>query len=243
MNDTFDQYRKKLIVALDVHDLSHAQDLVKQLHSSVGMFKVGHQLFSCYGPKAVEMIHDEGGAVFLDLKYHDIPNTVRLAVEAATALQVAMVNVHGSGGKKMMAEAAKAARAVAVAKKIPRPIVLGVTVLTSFSEPDLVEVGMEGAVVDRVERLALLAHEAGLDGVVASPQELVRLRAVLPRDFVAVTPGVRFSPASGDDQKRTLTPRQAVEAGADYLVVGRPIVKAPDPVQAAQEIVRDMIGD
>ena len=243
MNDTFDQYRKKLIVALDVDDLSHAQTLVRQLRSSVGLFKVGHQLFSCYGPKAVEMIHGQGGAVFLDLKYHDIPNTVKLAVEAATALQVAMVNVHASGGKKMMTEAANAARAVAEENGIPKPIMLGVTVLTSLSESDLVDVGMNGSVVERVERLALLAHEAGLDGVVASPQELVRLREVLPRDFVIVTPGVRFSAAPGDDQKRTLTPRQAIEAGSDYLVVGRPIVKAPDPVQAAQAIVRDMIGE
>ncbi len=235
-----ENYRKRLIVALDVDDLAYARRLVRQLEPYVGLFKVGHQLFSCYGPAAVNMIHQEGGAVFLDLKYHDIPNTVRRAVEAATALGVAMLNVHAAGGTNMMAQAAEAARFRTKKSDCPRPVVLGVTVLTSLSEGDLAEVGMSGPVVERVEHLARLAYNAGLDGVVASPQEINRLRKILPRKFIIVTPGVRPTGSPGDDQKRTMTPSEAVEAGADYIVVGRPIVKAADPAKAAQEIVRSM---
>jgi len=242
MNSSLPDYRKKLIVALDVDDLSDARTLVKRLKAHVGMFKVGHQLFSLHGPAAVTMVHHEGAKVFLDLKYHDIPNTVKLAVAAATSLRVAMVNVHASGGKRMMAEAAQAARHSAEKIGCPRPIVLAVTVLTSLQESDLVEVAMPGSVEERVERLARLAHEAGLDGVVASPQELTRLRTVLSREFVIVTPGVRPPASPADDQQRTLAPREAVDAGADFLVVGRPILKAPDPAQAAQDIVKSMAG-
>lgn len=235
--------RHKLIIALDVDELADAQALVKTLLPSAGMFKVGHQLFSRYGPAAVEMVHDAGGKVFLDLKYHDIPNTVKLAVEAATALRVAMLNVHTSGGTMMMAEAAKAARLAAEKLQCPKPIVLGVTILTSLSDADIVELGMIAPVESQVVRLARLAHASGLDGVVASPREIARLRTALPSGFIIVTPGVRTSVSPADDQKRTLSPREALKAGADYLVVGRPILKASDPLRAAQEIASAMLVD
>jgi len=234
-----DTLRKKLIVALDVDDLAHARNLVRTLAPYVGMFKIGHQLFSTYGPDAVRMVHEERGSVFLDLKYHDIPNTVKRGVEAAAGLHVAMVNVHASGGKAMMAEAAAAVRRVEATGAV-KPIVLGVTILTSLSDDDLVEIGIQGPVTERVKQLALLAHAAGLDGVVASPREIDCLRSALPRDFIIVTPGVRPAVSEKDDQKRTMTPAEAVRAGADFIVVGRPIIAAPDPAAAAQEMVKEL---
>lgn len=234
--------KKKLIVALDIDDLSRAQELVKELKDSVGLFKVGHQLFTRSGPSAVAMVHEEGGRVFLDLKYHDIPNTVKNAVEAAVALNVAMLNVHASGGSAMMQAAAEAARSKAGALGINPPIVLGVTVLTSLSDADLAHVGITSSVVEEVPRLAKLAHFSGLNGVVASAQEIALIRKVCPKEFVIVTPGVRPTKAGEDDQKRTLTPSQAILAGADYVVIGRPILKASDPKTAAQKIVNDMAG-
>jgi len=234
--------KNKLIIALDVDDLGRARELAVALHAHVGMFKIGHHLFSRYGPAAVEMIHDLGGRVFLDLKYHDIPNTVRLAVEAAVSLKVAMLNVHSAGGRVMMTEAVYAAHQAAIRVQCSRPIVLGVTVLTSLAESDLEEVGMRGPVESQVKRLAALAHASGFDGVVASPQEIGAIRSILPPPFLIVTPGVRVTPTAHDDQKRTLSPAAALQAGADYLVVGRPILEAPDPALAAQNMVQAMAG-
>jgi len=234
------ELKNKLIVALDLHDLSEAQRLVKKLSSSVGFFKVGHQLFTRYGPAATKMIQDEGGKIFLDLKYHDIPNTVKLAVHAAVSLKVNMINVHAFGGTTMMEEAVKSARTAAQEFRLPPPILLAVTILTSLSDPDLIELGVSSSVSSEVQRLARMAHKAGVNGVVASAHEIPIIREALPDNFVIVTPGVRPKDSKADDQKRTLTPRAALQAGADYIVVGRPIVKAPDPVRAADEILRDM---
>ena len=234
------EFKKKLIVALDLHDLSEAQILVKQLRSYVGFFKVGHQLFTRYGPAATKMIQDEGGQVFLDLKYHDIPNTVKLAVNAAVSLKANMLNFHALGGRAMMVAAVKSAQAAAKELHLSPPILLAVTILTSLADPDLIELGISSSVSNEVQRLARMAYEAGVNGVVASPQEITIIREVLPDNFLIVTPGVRLKDSKGDDQKRFLTPREALQAGADYIVVGRPIVKAPDPVRAAHDILHDM---
>ena len=242
METTTEKARKKLILALDVSDLFQARDLVKELKDSVGLFKVGHQLFTRSGPSAVAMVQDEGGKVFLDLKYHDIPNTVKNAVEAAVALKVSMLNVHTSGGGAMMKAAAEAARSKARAIFVIPPILLGVTVLTSLSDADLAQVGFHSPVAEAVSRLAALACASGLNGVVASPHEISLIRKVCPAGFFIVTPGVRLPEAIEDDQKRILTPREAICAGANYLVVGRPILQASDPKIAAKKIVDDMAG-
>ncbi|MBN2468225.1 MAG: orotidine-5'-phosphate decarboxylase [Deltaproteobacteria bacterium] len=233
-------FGERLIVALDLDDISRARALVNQLKSYVGLFKVGHQLFTRYGPAATQMIHDEGGRIFLDLKYHDIPNTVKLAVEAAVALKVTMLNFHALGGKEMMAAAVSAAHDAAAKHHVSPPILLAVTILTSLADPDLVAAGIAPPVAEEVARLAYMANEAGVNGVVASPQEIPIIRSTLPADFLIVTPGVRLSNSLNDDQKRVLTPGEALRTGADYIVVGRPIVGAPDPVHATQELIRAM---
>lgn len=231
---------KRLILALDLDDLSKVRSVVKELHPFVGLFKVGHQLFTRHGPAAVKVIQDEGGEVFLDLKFHDIPNTVKSAIESAASLNVAMLNFHALGGKAMMAAAANAVRASEEKNCSPAPVLLAVTVLTSLVDTDLAEVGITPPVAQEVQRLSLLAHKAGIDGVVASPQEISLIRAVLPQDFLIVTPGVRLESSKKDDQKRFLSPRQAIERGADYIVVGRPILLAPKPLEAARHILDDM---
>jgi len=240
MEATTEKANKKLIIALDLDDLSRARDLVQELKDSVGLFKVGHQLFTRFGPSAVAMVHEQGGKVFLDLKYHDIPHTVKNAVEAAVALKVAMLNVHISGGSDMMKAAAEAARSKARAITVTPPILLGVTVLTSLSDADLADVGIHSPVAEEVTRLAALAYASGLNGVVASPQEIPLIRKVCPTGFLIVTPGVRPPDAGENDQKRVLTPCEAIHAGADYLVIGRPILQASDPKIAAQKIAQDM---
>ena len=232
--------RKRLILALDLDDLSKVRNLVRQLRPFVGLFKVGHQLFTRHGPSAVKMIQDEGGQVFLDLKFHDIPNTVKSAIEAAVSLNVTMVNFHALGGKAMMAAAAQSARAAAQKNRSPAPILLAVTVLTSLLDYDLAEMGITPPVAQEVQCLSRLAHEAGIDGVVASPREISLIRAILPQDFLIVTPGVRLKSSSKDDQKRFLSPREAIQIGADYIVVGRPILQAPNPLEAARHILDDM---
>jgi orotidine-5'-phosphate decarboxylase len=232
--------RKRLILALDLDDLSEVQKLVRQLRPFVGLFKVGHQLFTRHGPSAVRMIQEEGGQVFLDLKFHDIPNTVKSALEAAVSLEVTMVNFHALGGKAMMEAAAISARAAAEKNRSPTPILLAVTVLTSLLDPDLAAMGIAPPVAEEVQRLSRLAYEAGIDGVVASPREIALIRAVLPQDFLIITPGVRLESSSEDDQKRFLSPREAIESGADYLVVGRPILQASNPLEAARHILEDM---
>lgn len=235
-----EEVKKKLIVALDVDSLSEAQFWVKELKSYVGLFKVGLQLFTRYGSSAVRMVQDEGGEVFLDLKFHDIPNTVTAAIEAAVSLKVKILNVHALGGRTMMAEAVKSARATADKLHSPTPILLAVTILTSLLDSDLSEMGITAPVTAQVQRLAFLAYEAGLNGVVASPQEIPFIRDRLPRDFLIVTPGVRMHTAHKDDQKRVLTPNMALQAGADYIVIGRPILTASNPVEAVHTFLEAM---
>jgi orotidine-5'-phosphate decarboxylase len=225
--------RDRLVVALDFPARAAALEMVERLRGEVGMFKVGKQLFTAEGPDLVREIVARGEKVFLDLKFHDIPNTVAGAVESAARLGVSLVNVHASGGLAMMQAAAKAARGTGTR-------VLGVTVLTSLGAPDLAAVGFSEPPERLVIRLAKLAQEAGLDGVVAAPTELALLRAELGPDFVLLTPGIRLPGGEAQDQVRIATPQQAVAAGADYIVVGRPITQADDPVEMARRIVEMM---
>lgn len=232
--------KERLIFALDVDSFEQAQRWVCLLHDEIGMFKVGKQLFTRCGPSVVQMIRDEGGEVFLDLKYHDIPNTVAKASIEAARMGVKMFNVHALGGRAMMQcmvdEVVQASRV----EGFDLPIMLGVTILTSSTESDLRDVGILKPVAEMVPLLASLAQKAGLSGVVASAQELDLIRAACGDDFVVVTPGVRPNTTSQDDQQRVMTPAEAIRAGSDYLVVGRPISKAVDPVAAAREIVVQM---
>jgi len=232
--------RERLIVALDVDDLEQAAELVRQLAGEVGMFKIGKQLFTHAGPQAVRQIQELGGEIFLDLKFHDIPNTVAKAAIEATRLGVKMFNVHASGSLEMMRLTAKEVRRVCRQQKLRKPIMLAVTVLTSLNQDDLQRVGVERKVADQVVRLALLTKEAGMDGVVASPHEVADIREACGRRFVIVTPGIRPSEVNRNDQQRVMTPQNAVRGGVDYIVVGRPIIEAKDRVAAARAIVADM---
>lgn len=235
--------RERLIVALDVDNLDQAKELVRLLAREVGMFKIGKQLFTHAGPQAVRLIQDLGGEIFLDLKFHDIPNTVAKAAIEATRLGVKMFNVHASGSLEMMRTTAKEVERVCRRAKLRRPIMLAVTVLTSLGQDDLQRVGVEHKVADQVVRLALLTKEAGMDGVVASPHEVADIREACGRRFVIVTPGIRPSEANRNDQQRVMTPSQAIRSGVDYIVVGRPILEAKDPVKAARAIVAEMEDD
>lgn len=232
--------RDRLIVALDVDSLNQAASFVEKLAGAVGLFKVGKQLFTHAGPQAVRLIQELGGEIFLDLKFHDIPNTVAKAAIEAARLGVKMFNVHASGSLEMMRTTVKEVERVCRREKIRRPIMLGVTVLTSLNQDDLQRVGVEHRVADQVVRLALLTKEAGMDGVVASPHEVADIRAACGRRFVIVTPGIRPADGERNDQQRVMTPADAVRAGVDYIVVGRPILEAPDPVGAARAIVAEM---
>jgi orotidine-5'-phosphate decarboxylase len=232
--------RERLIVALDVDSLNQLRSLVRRLAPKVGMFKVGKQLFTHAGPHAVRLIQELGGEIFLDLKFHDIPNTVAKAAVEATRLGVKMFNVHASGSLEMMRTTAKEVRRVCRQESRRKPIMLAVTVLTSLNQDDLKRVGVDGGVADQVVRLALLTKEAGMDGVVASPHEVADIRKACGRRFVIVTPGIRPFDSSRNDQQRVMTPAEAIQAGVDYVVVGRPILEARDPLLAAQEIVADM---
>ncbi|HZA37226.1 MAG TPA: orotidine-5'-phosphate decarboxylase [Vicinamibacterales bacterium] len=228
----------RLLAALDVDTAQAATELAGSLRGHVGAFKVGSHLFTAEGPGFVRDLTARGDRVFLDLKYHDIPNTVANAVRAAARLGVWMLNVHASGGRGMMRAAREAARQ---GDSDRVPLVIAVTVLTSFDGPALAEVGIERQVLAQVEHLALLAQDAGLDGVVASPLETRRLRERCGPGFLIVTPGIRSGPpADADDQVRTMTAADAIRAGANYLVVGRPIVAAADRSAAADEIARTL---
>jgi len=234
--------KDKILVALDVETREEAWRLADSLRESVGGFKIGSRLFTAEGPSMVRALAERGDRVFLDLKFHDIPNTVATAVAAATGLGVWMLNVHASGGTAMMRAARAAAHEAAAARGVPPPLVIAVTVLTSMNPSALRETGVEIDLNDQVLRLAELAKDAGVDGVVASPRETPAIRARLGAGFVIVTPGIRGGAATStkDDQERTMSPAEAVAAGASYLVVGRPIIAANDPVQAAAAIVSSL---
>ncbi len=232
--------KERIIFALDVEHFREAQRWVNLLKDHVGVFKVGKQLFTHTGPKVIDMIRQKGQKVFLDLKFHDIPNTVSKAGEEATKHQVTMFNLHALGGFEMMRKTVEASRTVAKSLAIPRPIILAVTLLTSMDEGTLREVGLNGPIFEAVLRLALLAKKAGVDGVVASPQEIGIIREKCGKDFLIVTPGIRAPSDKKDDQKRTLSPREALSAGADYLVIGRPIREAKDPIEAVERIIEDI---
>jgi orotidine-5'-phosphate decarboxylase len=225
--------RDRLIVALDVATADEARALVDRLAGKAGMFKVGSQLFTAAGPQLVREIVGRGEKVFLDLKYHDIPHTVAEAVGEAGQLGVSLLTVHALGGRAMMEAAVGALPAVGSR-------LLGVTVLTSHDEASLGEIGLGGTVSETVRRLARLAQEARADGVVASPLEAALLRSTCGPGFLIVTPGIRPAGARADDQARAATPAAAVKAGANYVVVGRPIAQAPDPAAAAAAIIREM---
>jgi len=242
---SFDAHpRSSLIVALDFDSLTTALKFAKQVADLVGMFKIGSQLFTSAGPEAVRQVAQLGAGIFLDLKFHDIPNTVAGAVLASAAMPgVQLVNVHALGGTAMMRAAAQAVSA-GVPMGADRPRLLAVTVLTSMDQKAIREVGIGGPPKLRVVKLAKLAQKAGVDGVVASVQEAKAIRKTCGRDFLIVTPGVRPNERSvrseKDDQARTASPREAIKAGADFVVVGRPILTAADPRAAAEEIVDEI---
>ncbi len=225
-----------VIVALDFPSSEEALALAERLDPDRCRVKVGKELFTRSGPAVVEKLVERGFEVFLDLKYHDIPNTVAAACAAAADLGVWMINLHALGGRRMMAAARERLEALGTG----RPRLIAVTILTSMGEADLAEVGLRGTPEDNVRRLAALAQESGLDGVVCSPQEAAGLRAALGGDFLLVTPGVRPAGASLDDQKRVMTPAQAMAAGASHLVIGRPITAAPDPLVALDAILAEL---
>ena len=215
--------KSKLIVALDVDHLDRAHSLIRELRDHVDIFKVGSQLFTAAGPAIVAFINEQNKKCFLDLKFHDIPNTVAKAVESVASLRVTMLTIHASGGAEML----RAASGVS-----PRPVLLGVTVLTSVA----------GDVRQEVLRLAKLSKECGLDGIIASPHEIRLVREELGEEFLIVTPGIRPVWAEAGDQKRVTTPGEVVAAGADYIVVGRPIIAANDPATAARRIIAEIVS-
>jgi len=236
---TREEARRKIIFAMDVADMAEIDKWSALLSGSVGMFKIGKQLFTATGPAAVQKVQENGGRVFLDLKYHDIPNTVAMATLEAARMGVDLVNLHALGGYDMMARTVETLENEF--KGGERTKVLAVTILTSSTEETLKGVGIDYPVADMVVRLAKLARSAGIDGVVASPQEVKLIREACGPDFLIVTPGVRPSFASVDDQKRIMTPGEAVSSGADYLVIGRPISAAADPAAAAELIIDEIM--
>ncbi len=232
--------KSRLIFALDVGSLKEAEQLVRSLAREVGLFKIGKQLFLHAGPAIVRMVREKGGEVFLDLKFHDIPRTVAKAAAEATRMGVRIFDLHASGSLAMMQQTVTEVNRICRNEQLRRPKILAVTVLTSLTRDDLRRVGVAAGVENQVVRLARLAHAAAMDGVVASPLEIGRIRKECGRGFLIVTPGVRSGKSGWDDQKRVLTPEQAIQAGADYIVVGKPIRDARDPQAAAREIVLEM---
>lgn len=234
--------KERLIIALDVTTQEKALQLVHMLRPYAGMFKIGMQLFYNEGPKVIKAVQDLGVKVFLDLKLHDIPNTVAGAARALTGLGVSIINVHAAGGTAMMKAASAAAAEEAEALGVKRPKVIAVTVLTSIDQGILNnEIGIPGTVPYRVVNWTRLSRYAGLDGVVASPREVKDIREACGPDFMIVTPGVRPAGAAAGDQKRVMTPAEAIKAGATHLVIGRPITAAPDPEKAAENILDEIV--
>jgi orotidine-5'-phosphate decarboxylase len=236
--------KERIILALDVEGFDEARELVERFRGRVGMFKVGKQLFTHSGPRIVEFLKSRGARVFLDLKYHDIPNTVSKAAVEASRLGVDMFNVHASGGFAMMEKTVEAVKEDAEKRMVRRPTIIAVTVLTSIDSAELGRMGICLSPEELTRRLALLAKEAGLDGVVASGQDLELIREACGKDFIVVTPGVRITEAR-DDQKRTSGPAEAILKGATYLVLGRTVLAAPDPEEAlaqAEKQIQDALS-
>jgi orotidine-5'-phosphate decarboxylase len=234
--------KNKICLALDVDSYNNAKNFVKQLKEFIGMFKIGSQLFTKEGPKIVEGVRNLGGDVFLDLKFHDIPNTVANASRMATRLGVKMFNIHASGGSEMMRAAVEAAAEESQKCNLPIPVILAVTVLTSVDDTILSkEMRVPYKVKDQVVHLAKLAQSSRVQGVVASPNEVSAIRESCGTEFVILTPGIRPTWSAGkDDQKRITTPRDAINLGADYIVIGRPILKADDPIEAAIKVLDEL---
>jgi len=227
--------KDKIIVALDVTSKKEALELVDILNPLIKIFKIGSVPFTSFGPGIIKEIREKGGRVFLDLKFHDIPKVVAGAVETAAGFGVEMITIHTLGGEEMLKAVAK------VVKEIkPRPKILGVTVLTSLEDRDLEKIGVKERCLEEVKRLAQMAVDCGLDGIVASAREVVALRKMLPSSFLIVTPGIRPEGGVIGDQKRTMTPREAIKAGSDYLVIGRPITQAKDSRKAVEEIIKNI---
>jgi len=232
--------RNPIIAALDLPTAEQALKLAQEIAPAVGAFKIGSELFTIAGPDVVRRVRETGAAVFLDLKFHDIPNTVAKAVASAIKLDVQMLTVHAGGGTEMLQAAEKAAQDAAWKMGRTPPLVLGVTVLTSLDAGALREVGLDVNVEYQVRRLATVATKAGLRGLVCSPLEIAALRKVLPAQVQLVTPGIRTGAEKADDQKRTLTPKEAMTAGANWLVIGRPIYAAENPRLAAEKILESL---
>jgi len=226
---------KPIVVALDFDNQKQTLELVERLDPARCRLKIGKELFTSEGPQLVEAIQNKGFDVFLDLKFHDIPNTCAKAVAAAAKLGVWMVNVHASGGERMMVAAREALEAFQ-----QKPLLIGVTVLTSMEQSDLAGIGLNIDPQEQVKRLAQLTKKSGLDGVVCSAQEAVMLKELCGKEFKLVTPGIRPSFAAVGDQKRIMTPKQAIEAGVDYMVIGRPITQAEDPIKALELIEQEL---
>jgi orotidine-5'-phosphate decarboxylase len=232
--------KERLIVALDVDTLDKALKLVEDLSPVVDVFKVGIAPFTAFGQKLLDKIEALDKKVFLDLKVHDIPNTVRNAAYAAAGKGVFMMNFHCLGGEKMLQAAAEGAEEAALKLNKPGPLLLGVTILTSMSAEDMTSIGIAGSVEDKVLDLAVKAYNSGLNGVVASAKEASSIKGKFGENFIVVTPGIRPEWAAKGDQKRVLTPKEAIMAGADYIVVGRPIIEADSPCDAATKIIEEM---
>ena len=233
--------RERLVLALDVNNFKKAEELVDKLTDYVGVFKIGNQLFTAEGTKVIKMVQEKGGKVFLDLKFHDIPNTVARAAEVVSKLGIYIFDIHTSGGYEMMKATVEASKKLSFALGISKPLILGVTLLTSINQEILEkEIGIKKSLEEQVVHLAKLAEAAGLDGVVASSWEIKALRAACGEGFVILTPGIRPAGKSDDDQKRIMTPQEAIKLGADFIVIGRPITNATNPVKASQEILEEM---
>ena len=235
-----EKIKNPIIAALDVPTAEQALKLAEQIAPAVGAFKIGKELFVSAGPDIVKRVRDTGVSVFLDLKFHDIPNTVAKAIASAVRLDVQLTTIHTSGGSEMMRAAEKSAQDTAKMLGQPVPLVLGVTVLTSSTNETLAELGIEADTEKQVVRLAQLAVKSGLRGLVCSPLEIAALRKILPAHIQLVTPGIRTGAEKADDQKRTLSPREAMQAGASWLVVGRPIYAAENPRAAAEKILESL---
>jgi orotidine-5'-phosphate decarboxylase len=235
-----EKIKNPIIAALDVPTAERALILAEQIAPAVGAFKIGSELFTAAGPDIVKRVRATGASVFLDLKFHDILNTVAKAVASAVRLDVQMLTIHTSGGAEMMRAAEKSAQDTAKSLGRPAPLVLGVTVLTSSNNETLAEISCEPDTEKQVLRLAQLAVKFGLRGLVCSPLEIAALRKILPAHIQLVTPGIRTGAEKADDQKRTLTPREAIQAGANWLVIGRPIYAAENPQAAAEKILESL---